>query len=220
MKALVFGGSGLVGRELLALLSADMSFSEIISAGRSVVHDLDDRIQQLTINMEALDTQPELFESDIVFCCLGTTIGKAGSKEAFELVDLHYVSRIAQMAAAQGVACMAVISSMGADPTSYNFYLRTKGRMEQAVCATHIPHIIIARPGLLRGKRNEFRFAEKTAAMLLPVIEWMMIGSLKNYRSINAIEVAAALIQAGKERHNQIIRTHELKLLAKKYLSA
>lgn len=218
MRALVFGGSGMTGQSLLTQLSADKRFTSVISAGRRTLDGPEDRVQQVVVDMEKLDKSEDIFECDIVFVCLGTTIAKAGSKQAFEKVDLHYVSVIAALAASKEVQKIVVISSIGANAESSNFYLRTKGKMEKSILESGVSVAIIVRPGLLLGQRKEFRFGEKIAAVFMKTMDWMLIGKWSNYRSISASDVASGMIQAGLQiQQHTILPTHELRKLAANY---
>jgi uncharacterized protein YbjT (DUF2867 family) len=118
---------------------------------------------------------------------------KAGSRENFRKVDYHYVIELAQWASQHNIQRIAVISSIGADPYSKNFYLRTKGEMEDALKALHLPNLVILRPSLLLGNRKEFRFGERLASALISPLSVLMIWKLKKYRAVHAKEVAKAM---------------------------
>lgn len=218
MKALVFGGSGLTGSSLLTQLAADKRFTSIISVGRRTLDGPEDRVKQLVVSLDSLDQSADMFVCDVVFVCLGTTIAKAGSKAAFEKVDFRYVSDIARLAAQKSVKKIIVVSSIGADAKSNNFYLRTKGKMEAYVSNAGLEVAIFVRPSLLLGERKEFRFGEKIGTAFMKAFEWMLFGKWKNYRSISAGNVASAMIYAALNMdESAVIESHQLKLLAKKY---
>lgn len=220
MKAVVFGGNGLVGSQLVSLLLQDKSYTKVVSALREATAVQHGKLEQLKIDFDNLEDYKSIFNADVVFCCLGTTIRKAGSQKEFEKVDFEYVQKIAQFSAESNISKFCVISSIGANADSKNFYLRTKGRMEEAVRSLPLPHIMIARPSLLLGKRNEFRFSERLGAAFMTIANPFLVGSLKDFQSIAASDVAAAMLQFSREEFPETIyKTAELKRLARDYYS-
>lgn len=196
MKALIFGASGLTGNHLLKLLIDNQSVTEVITAGRSVMTLCHPKHRHQVIDFDQIDRYSDLFDVQIVFCCLGSTMAKAGGKENFARVDLSYPTEIARKAQQQGAKRLIVISSAGADASSRNFYLSTKGKMEAGVSAVFQEELTFMRPGLILGKRKEFRFGERMATFLLPIFNPLMIGGLKEYRAVDAQLIAAAILQA------------------------
>ncbi len=220
MKAVVFGGNGLVGSQLVSLLLQDKSYTKVVSALREATAVQHDKLEQLKIDFDNLEEYKSIFHADVVFCCLGTTIHKAGSQKEFEKVDFEYVQKIAQLSAESNISKFCVISSIGAKADSKNFYLRTKGRMEEAVRSFPLPHIMIARPSLLLGKRNEFRLSERLGAAFMAIANPLLVGALKDFQSISASDVAAAMLQFSRNEFSETIyKTAELKRLAKDYYS-
>ncbi|HSO78416.1 MAG TPA: SDR family oxidoreductase, partial [Bacteroidales bacterium] len=150
-----------------------------------------------------------------IFCCLGTTIKKAGSQEAFRKVDLEAPAKIASIAAENEVKQFIVISSIGADPGSRNFYLRTKGQMEQTVQKEHFQAVAILRPSMITGKRKEFRMAEETGKMIFRPLEKLLLGRLRKYRSIKAKTIARAMVNiALTPQDKTVFESHEIQKLA------
>ncbi|VAW28361.1 Nucleoside-diphosphate-sugar epimerases, partial [hydrothermal vent metagenome] len=78
---LIAGASGLVGSKLLVLLLESDKCQRVISIGRRKLEVIHPKLEQLIVNFEHLDNLD--IKPDSIFCCLGTTIKKAGSKEAF-----------------------------------------------------------------------------------------------------------------------------------------
>jgi len=115
-----------------------------------------------------------------VFCALGTTIRKAGSQEAFRHVDLELPLRAAEQALKAGAEQFIVVSSVGADPASKNFYLRTKGEIERELARLHFKALHILRPSLLIGKRPEFRLGEAIGMKIAPVLDCSRSGRCGN----------------------------------------
>jgi len=134
---------------------------------------------------------------DHAFCTLGTTIDVAKSKENFARVDRDYVCAFAAWAIANRASAMAVNSSLGADAKSVNFYLRTKGEMEQCVRSARFSSLTIVRPSLLVPTgRKQGRFGEELSFIFLKLFGWLMIGKLRRYKAVRPADVAAAMLNS------------------------
>jgi uncharacterized protein YbjT (DUF2867 family) len=192
-NALIAGATGLVGNELISLLVKTEYYNSIHVIARRP-YDLEHlKITSHTIDFERIGSfKPNAFIHDI-FICLGTTMKKAGSREAFRKVDYDYVVELAKWAHGNKAERLSVISSVGANSSSGNFYLQTKGQMEEALLKLHLPHLIILRPSLLLGKRKEFRIGESMGAIFMQPLSYLMIGKMNKYRPIQARKVAHAL---------------------------
>ena len=156
--------------------------------------------------------------AEVAVSALGTTMRAAGSRAAFRAVDFDMVVDIARAARAGGTRRMIVISSVGADAGSKNFYLRVKGEMEQALEGLGFDRLDIVRPGLLRGSRGaERRLGERLGILVSPVVNLFLRGRLDRFRAVDAARVAAAvaaLIQCeGPGTH--IHHNRELRRLAR-----
>ena len=134
-----------------------------------------------------------------MFCCLGTTIKTAGSKEAFRKVDLDYVVNVAKAAKENGVNHFAVVSAMGADKNSNIFYNKTKGEMEDAIKTIGFNSTYIIRPSLLLGDRKEFRFGELLGKFIMITLSFLIP---KKYRAIYDVQVALAMIHFMNQAEN------------------
>ncbi len=134
---------------------------------------------------------------------------KAGSKEAFELVDLIAPVQMGKHAQAQGAKHMVVISAMGANPKSSIYYNRIKGAMEERVSGMQLPQISILRPSLLIGDRQEFRLGERFGALSMKVLKSFFIGPLKKYRAIEAQQVAFAMMQTALSTQSKSVSIYE-----------
>jgi uncharacterized protein YbjT (DUF2867 family) len=187
-KALVIGGSGLVGNQLIELLLADNRY-EVTALVRKKMPINHKQFTQFIFDFENPDKT--LVQADEVFCCLGTTIKVAGSKPAFYKVDFEYVLSIAQIAHANGVSKFALVSSMGANKGSAIFYSKIKGAIEAAVIAVGYKNLFILRPSMLLGDRKEFRLGEKIGQALMSAISFIIP---KKYKAIEARQVAKAMI--------------------------
>ena len=145
---------------------------------------------------------PELSNNQVddVYCCLGTTIKKAGSQEAFKKVDHTLVVTVAGLMKKHGAEQFPVISAMGANKDSKVFYNRVKGEMEAALQELGYPCLRIIRPSLLLGPREEFRLGEKLAVILTPLLKPILLGSLKKYRPVEAEKVAQFMVKVAREK--------------------
>ena len=154
-------------------------------------------LEYVKVNFDALELNSELF-SDIkdIYICLGTTIKKAGSKETFQKVDIQYCIDVAREAEKNGVRNLSIITSVGSDSRSSNFYLKTKGLIEEQISDLDFDSISIHRPGLLIGSRKEARAGESIGQILYPfLVNPFLIGSLTKYRSIESEVLAKAMIR-------------------------
>lgn len=192
--ALIAGATGLVGSYCLEYLLQSDSYEQVICVTRRAIANSSPKLQQVIADTNNLAEKLKDIKADDVFCCIGTTIKKAGSREAFKLVDFTYVKILAEQTKMNGAISFAVVSSIGADANSYNFYLRTKGEMENAVKACNFSKTIILRPSLLLGPRKEFRFGEEVGKVIMKALSFLFIGKLKRYKAIEASKVANALI--------------------------
>jgi uncharacterized protein YbjT (DUF2867 family) len=147
---LLAGGTGLVGRELSQLLLAQSPTPTLHQLVRRKPAGADARARWRVVNFDAL---PKLPAAQAAYCCLGTTIKQAGSQAAFRAVDFDAVLAFANAARAAGVKHFAVVSALGANPSSTVFYNRVKGEMEAAVSRVGFDSVVIARPSLLSGDR-------------------------------------------------------------------
>lgn len=134
-----------------------------------------------------------------VYCCLGTTIKKAGSQEAFKNIYHAFVVWVAELMRKQESEQFVVFSAMGADSKSKVFYNRTKGEMEEDLKGVGYPCLCIIRPSLLLGKREDFRLAEKNGIILTPIIKPFLRGSLKKYSPVDAKAVARFMVNSALE---------------------
>jgi uncharacterized protein YbjT (DUF2867 family) len=213
-SAIVFGSSGLVGSYLTSFLS-QAGYNEVTLVLRKPqsVHGFKVRLWlPLQERKEAL--AHELFEmipeGASVFICLGTTQRKAGSKKAFEWVDLELPALIAGAAEKRRAKSISMISSVGADPRSGNFYLKTKGLAEEWVKSVSIPNVIILRPSLLLGERLEFRFGERVAQLVMSFLNRILQGRLTKYRAISAEKVAKAMAQTAHLQGFKILQYDQI----------
>jgi uncharacterized protein YbjT (DUF2867 family) len=197
--ALLLGASGLVGGRCLRLLLEDSDYSEVVAVVRAPLGLTHAKLKQLVVDFDRLEESAALVRGDDVFCCLGTTIKKAGSQQAFIKVDQEYTCQAARISLANGASQFLLVSSIGADAGSRVFYSRVKGRVEAEVSSIGFDGVQIFRPSLLLGKREETRTAEKLAGMVFKTLPFLFTGPLRKYRPIEARVVASAMLRIARE---------------------
>ncbi|RMH19946.1 MAG: NAD-dependent epimerase/dehydratase family protein [Acidobacteria bacterium] len=194
-SALVLGASGLVGGHLLRRLLDDATWGLVRAVVRRPLAVEHPRLEQRVVDFDRLERHADAFAVADVFCCLGTTMKKAGSRDAFRRVDYLYPFEAARLAEAAGADRFQLVSSLGADPASGNFYLRVKGEVERVVARLAFGAFDVFRPSILLGERPEPRPAEALAAGFGRALAVVLIGPLRRYRPIPAAMVAAAMVE-------------------------
>jgi uncharacterized protein YbjT (DUF2867 family) len=150
------------------------------------------------------------------FCCLGTTLKEAGGQQGFRAVDQDLVLKIARVAQAAGAERLVVMSSVGADETSKNFYLRVKGETERGLERLQIAALDIMQPSVLLGLRRNVRPLEFLAQGVLWCLNPLLLGNLARYRGMAAGDVAAAMLGAARAGRRGVNRygASEMRALA------
>lgn len=195
--AVVFGSTGLVGSELVSQLLVNEAYSKVVALVRRSFPIPNPKYEQLVIpNFADMHDYKNKLHGTDYFCCIGTTIKTAGTREAFRKVDFEIPIQIARLASELSIPNLVVISSVGANPYTNNFYLKTKGEMEIAVKTIYTGNLKIVRPSLLIGNRKEYRFGERAATLSMKAVGWLFIGPLKKYKAIHVSKVAQAMIHA------------------------
>ncbi|MEV0645939.1 oxidoreductase [Phytomonospora sp. NPDC050363] len=193
--ALLVGATGLVGGHCLGRLLTEPVYSKVTVLARRDSGHRDERLDERVVDFGAL-TAADVPAVDDVYCALGTTMAKAGSKEAFRRVDHDHVLKVAELAHAAGATRFALVSSIGADPDSRTFYLRVKGETERDLAAAGFECLEIFRPSGLVGERDDRRLAERVSIPLLQAVSGLLAGSLRPYRAVRAVTVARAMVTA------------------------
>lgn len=193
-QALLLGATGLVGACLLRVLLDSPAYSMITVLTRKPLPDHPKLRQVVLADFSQLKEQSEAFVGiEDVFCCLGTTIRQAGTRERFRLVDFDYPVAAAQMAKEAGAQRYLLVSSMGANAKSRVFYSQVKGETESAIRALQLPMVSILRPSLLLGERRQFRLMEKLAAGVSRPLAPLLRKSMPKACPVEASHVAAVM---------------------------
>jgi uncharacterized protein YbjT (DUF2867 family) len=195
--AVVAGASGLIGKYLLNVLLEDAFYDAIVPLARRPLAIDSPKAEQRIVDYDRLSAA-DLAGATHLFCCLGTTMKTAGSREAFRRVDYEYCERFARLGREAGATRLMLVSSAGASPKASAFYLKTKGETEEAVSALGFEALHIFRPGVLMGQRDEERPDERLAARISRAFEFLMVGSLSKFRPMPAGVLSASMAAAGE----------------------
>jgi uncharacterized protein YbjT (DUF2867 family) len=208
-SAIIFGSTGLVGSCLLEQLLKDPRYGEIKLFVRKTSGISHPKVDEFLIDFDKPDEYRDLIKGDDLFCCLGTTIKVAGSEAAFRRVDFELVRWCAVCAYENHVKNFLVVSSLGANADSKNFYLRTKGEMEKAVLAFNFDKTVIFRPSMLLGDRKEKRIGESLGKFFMILFS---VFIPKKYRAVEAEDVAAAMIKCANDevKGDRVVESREI----------
>lgn len=216
-SAMVVGATGLVGTELLKVLLESDYYRTVVSLSRKAPDIDHPNLVKLILDFERVDEMEELISATDIYCCLGTTMKLAGSKENFYKVDYTYPVEVAKIAHKNETENFFLITAMGSKKGSTVYYNRVKGEVEEAIKALGFPGTHIFRPSLLLGDRRETRNGEQLAQKLGKALPFLFAGPLAKYRPIEAKDVAKGMFSLAKKgvRGINIVESEEIKKLAK-----
>lgn len=201
--ALLAGGTGLIGSQLLQLLTEDDAYTTIKCLTRNTLPIQHRKIEVIQTDGSNLKELASSLLADDVFCCLGTTIKKAKTKEAFRKIDYDYPLELAKLSKAGGAKQFLLISALGADPTSSVFYNKVKGEVEEAIAEIGFNTYHVFRPSLLLGSRSEERSGEDAAKIFFKLFGFLVPGK---YKAIDSAKVARAMISmANKNKQGTFV---------------
>lgn len=211
--ALLLGATGMVGNYVLQELLSNEAYQKVVAFTRRPLSIRHHKLENFIIDFEKLPQYSHLFEGDDLFLCLGSTMKKAGSKEAFKKVDLDYPYQVAKMAKNQGVQQVLLCSSVGADIHSLFFYSQVKGALENELKKMNFPILHIFQPSLLLGERSEKRTAEKMSIQISNVLDKYIGSLLGKYRPIEAEKVAKAMVAVAQMDYEgvEVHASHKMK---------
>lgn len=190
--AIVIGATGLVGRNLVNQLVASEHIAKVVTLTRKKADHGSKKVVNHVVNFDNLQADAHLFNADMLFSCLGTTIKQAGSVDAQRKVDVDYQFHAASIAAENGVAHYLLVSSSGANAHSKRPYLKMKGELEEKVQALAFKRISLLQPSLLLGQRSEFRVGEKLGSWVMNSV--CLLPGLRRFRPITGEQVATKLL--------------------------
>lgn len=196
-SVLVLGASGLIGSHLVDLLINDNNTDKIFLLLRKPLNITHPKVEERIIDfVNIIAFKNSVPAVDTIFCCIGTTQKQVkGDNALYRKIDFDIPVNVARFCVEKGTAKFFLVSAVGANSKSSNFYLKLKGEVEEAIAALPFQSVHFMRPSVLLGKRKEFRLGEKIAQVMMQAFS-LLIPSI--YKPIQAVQVAKAMIIADK----------------------
>jgi uncharacterized protein YbjT (DUF2867 family) len=209
-KAVIVGASGLIGRHLINNLLLSYKYSEVVSISRKKLPIHSSKLKQVIAEFDDVEAYEKYISGHALFCCLGSTRSKTPDKNEYYTIDHDHPVRLAEMAKKSAVEQYHLVSSMGADAKSSNFYLKMKGETETDIRKVGLNALCIYRPSILVGERTESRQMERMAIKFMLLMSPLLVGPFKKYRAIHAKAVAKAMYKTSlKPREGVYIYSSE-----------
>ena len=208
-NVVIAGASGVVGARALHHLLASGDVGGVIALGRRLLPVQHEKLISRVVDLRnETATAAEIpHGTAVAICCLGTTLKRAGSKEAFRAVDHDAVVAFAEAARKKGAQRFVIVSSVGANPRAGNFYLRTKGETEEALARLGYPQLTILRPSFIddEGARDEYRPLER---LTLPVARFVfaVAGKTSRYAPVSADVIGKAIVRLAFDDTTERVR--------------
>jgi uncharacterized protein YbjT (DUF2867 family) len=215
-KVIIAGASGLIGSKLLDILLQKPDYDEVLISVRKELPIEHKKLVQLVTDFDKLDEYSKAITGHAIFCCLGSTQKKTPDLAVYRKIDHDYPVKLAQLGKQNGVEQYHFVSSLGADSRSSNFYLKMKAEAEDDLQKIGIKCLHIYEPALLTGYRTEYRPKEYIFGTLMKIIDPILVGRLKKYRSIPAQTVALAMFNESVKNEEGVFihPSDKIKLLA------
>ncbi len=217
--AVVIGATGMIGSIVTQLLLKDDAFKTVRILVRKPLDMQHPKLETVIVDFNNLDDyKNKLGTGDCIFSCIGTTQKNVkGDRNLYRRIDFDIPANAAALGKTAGFSAFLMVSSVGADVKSGNFYLRLKGELEQAVINTGLSSTHIFQPSMLLGKRNEYRLGESIFQSLFKLLSGLLMGSLRKYRAIEGATVAKAMVNAAKQNKqgNLLYLFDDMKTLVK-----
>lgn len=215
-KAIIAGASGLIGSKLLDILLKQPEYDEVLILVRKELAIQHQKLAQLIINFDELTNYAGSISGHAIFCCLGSTRRKTPDLNDYRKIDHDYPLKLAEIALKNGVEQYHLVSAIGANSSSSNFYTKMKGEAEDDIKKVGLPCLHIYQPSLITGDRKERRLTERFFLGMMKIIDPLLTGSLKKYRSIPATTIAMAMFKQSLQKGAGVFThpTDKIKLLA------
>ena len=196
-KVVVFGSTGLTGRQLIKILNKDTNFQDILLISRRKIDNLDKKFKIVITHDFSIKNLSKLLKGcDVVFSLIGTTQKKVNwDKKKYRDIDFEINYNIASASKKNFVRKLILVSSSGASLKSQNFYLKLKAEIESEISKLEIKNFVALRPSLLLGQRKEFRFFEKISQLLMPMMSFILPNE---YKPVSAFKVAKTMVDVSK----------------------
>jgi uncharacterized protein YbjT (DUF2867 family) len=206
--ATIIGATGMIGTYLRELLEKDSYFETIRIMVRRPVPKPSDKTEVKLVDFnDAESVKLALEGTDMVFCAIGTTQKNVkGDKDLYRRIDLDIPVKVARFAKEAGCEKFIIITSVGANSKSKQFYLKLKGELEEALQAIGFRSLHIMQPSMLLGDRTENRPTERMLQGSTKFISRFLTGSFRKYRAIQGKTVAMAMINASKKDEPGVYR--------------
>jgi uncharacterized protein YbjT (DUF2867 family) len=202
-KAVIIGASGLIGRNLVNQLLLSKDYTEVTSLARKKVPIHSSKLKQIIIDFDHLEDYEDEINGNVIFCCLGSTRKKTPDLAEYHKIDHDYTVKMAEIGEKNGVSQFHLVSSIGADENSMNFYLKMKGETERDIKGKKYKSIHIYRPSVLVGPRTESSRMERLTIKIMLLLNPLLVGPLRKYKTIAAKTVAAAMFKQSLKRSEQ-----------------
>ena len=213
--AWIFGATGATGQALVTLIAQQQGFGEVVCINRRPLTERPAGVTEQIVSELSPESVSELAGSpDSVFICLGTTLAKAGSKAAFKRIDLDLICAVGKWCSDHQVKQVHLISAVGANRSAMSFYSRIKGETEEYFQTLELATLAIYRPSLLtQATRSDERFAEKWAARIIALFDWLPLFA--GIRRVPVKTLARAMLSADEKRLNGTISSAKIQQLGK-----
>ena len=198
--AVIIGATGAVGREIVNEILSGEYYNRVYILGRSSISKLpdDSRLEKIIIDFDNIDFDMDILENADVFASLGTTIKTAGSKENQRKIDVDYTVNFAKLCEGK-VRSFNVVSAIGANSKSKNFYNSLKGELEDKLKEMNLRTLRIFQPSLLISKRDDNRFLEEIFMKVAPIFQFVLKGKTKKYSPIEASLLGKEIVRSATE---------------------
>ncbi len=216
LKVVLLGASGLIGSILLEKLLSNDNYEEIIVFVRKKLTIKNSKLIQIITDFNNFEEFKSIPKVDVVFCCLGSTKKKTPDIEKYKRVDHDIPLLFAKEALFNGASQYHIVSALGANSNSSNFYSRMKGEIERDLNDLNYPSLFIYQPSFLEGERSENRPLEKIMTPIMKLLNFLLVGQLKKYQSIAAEDVAKAMVNESikNKRGIFVVESDKIKELA------
>lgn len=201
--AVIIGATGLIGSQVVTELLNDESFTIVRALTRRSINNIHPKLLQEIVDFNNLDEYTEKFgEGDVIFCCIGTTQKNVkGDRLAYVKIDYDIPVNAANIGLTKGFTKFMIVSAVGANENSSNFYLQLKGKTESAIKKLTFESVGIFQPSILLGNRAEVRPGERFMQKVMKVFSKLLMGSFKKYRAIDSSDVASAMVMEAKKNN-------------------
>ena len=223
LTAVVLGASGLTGNLLVNELLADKDYKTVRVLVRKALTIIHPKLEQQIVDFNnKQDFERKMGEGNVIFSCIGTTQKKVkGDKDLYEKIDHDIPVNAAAIGISHHFKKFLIVSAVGANEQSSNFYLRLKGKTENSLKEFPFESISFFQPSLLNGRRKETRFGEQVAEIFMDLLSFLMLGPLQKYRPIGANNVARAMVYESKQKKTGIhyFQYEQMMEMAREYIS-